>query len=259
MIRPTALVLSGDGINCTSETAFALDLAGFEAVTSHTSDLLENPQQLSQASLLALPGGFSFGDEIASGKVLAVKIRHKMLDILHQYIEKGGLVLGICNGFQILVQLGLLPDSNPDGEPTVSLSHNSGGKFLNRWVDMTVKQNTPFLQGLDKITLPVRHGEGRIRLKPDLEKKAVDVVRQRAALTYSEDINGSFENIAGLTNAKGNVLGLMPHPEAYIRHSQHPAFQSWRRAEKNGLSALSGDEADGLKILKNAVASVSAN
>lgn len=255
MIRPTALVLSGDGINCTSETAFALDLAGFEAVVSHTSDLLANPQQLAQASLLALPGGFSFGDEIASGKVLAVKIRHKMLEILHAYIEKGGLVLGICNGFQILVQLGLLPNSAPDGEAVVSLSHNSGGKFLNRWVDMTVNQNTPFLTGLDKISLPVRHGEGRIRLKPGLDDGAIDAVRQQAALTYSEDINGSFENIAGLTNASGNVLGLMPHPEAYIRNSQHPAFQSWRRSEKNNLSALAGDQADGLKILKNAVAS----
>jgi phosphoribosylformylglycinamidine synthase len=258
MIRPRAIVLSGDGINCSNETAFALEQAGFEAVISHTSELLAKPKQLLKSELLALPGGFSFGDEIASGKVLAVKIRHRMLEVLHSYIEKGNLVLGICNGFQTLVQLGLLPSSEEGSESIVSLTHNSGGRFINRWVEMTVnadsasKTSSPFFKGLDKISLPIRHGEGRIQVRPDAKDEAVAIVNERAALNYDEDVNGSFEKIAALTNGKGNVLGLMPHPEAYIRHSQHPAFPSLKR---KGITFESMP--DGLAILKNAHASLS--
>jgi phosphoribosylformylglycinamidine (FGAM) synthase-like amidotransferase family enzyme len=277
MIRPRAVVLSGDGINCSNETAFALEQAGFEAVISHTSELLAKPKQLMKSELLALPGGFSFGDEIASGKVLAVKIRHRMLEVLHSYIEKGSLVLGICNGFQTLVQLGLLPNSEEGSESIVSLTHNSGGRFINRWVEMTVNSdsatstNSPFFKGLSKISLPIRHGEGRIQVRPDAKDSDIAIVKERAALNYNEDVNGSFEKIAALTNSKGNVLGLMPHPEAYIRHSQHPAFQSWKRHSgasesikdrQNGSSdSLENtpfeNPPDGLTILKNAHASLS--
>ncbi len=260
MNNPQALVLSGDGINCASETAHGLELAGFKAVVSHTSDLLTNPAALAGASLLALPGGFSFGDEIASGKVLAVKIRHKMLDLLHQYIDKGGLVLGICNGFQTLVQLGLLPNSNQaDGEDnsTVSLRHNAGGKFINRWVEMSVNQNTPFLSSLQTISLPIRHGEGKIEIKPDAKADEIAFVQNQTALTYHQDVNGSFERIAALTNAKGNVFGLMPHPEAFVRHSQHPAYQAYKHAStdrkaENTIVCFENKFADGLVILKNA-------
>jgi phosphoribosylformylglycinamidine synthase len=276
MIRPRAVVISGDGINCSNETAFALEQAGFEAIISHTSELLAKPKQLMKSELLALPGGFSFGDEIASGKVLAVKIRHRMLEVLHSYIEKGNLVLGICNGFQTLVQLGLLPNSEEGSESTVSLTHNSGGRFINRWVEMTVNSesttstNSPFFKGLSKISLPIRHGEGRIQVRPDAKDSDIAVVKERAALSYNEDVNGSFERIAALTNAKGNVLGLMPHPEAYIRHSQHPAFQYWKRQSASESIKMRQNDAsestktspfenppDGLTILKNAHASLS--
>jgi len=256
-MKPRALVLAGDGINCSSETAHGLDLAGFEAVVSHTSDLLSVPEMLSSASLVALPGGFSFGDEIASGKVLAVKIRHKMLDLLHNYIDKGGLVLGICNGFQILVQLGLLPNSERGCHSTVSLKHNVGGKFINRWVEMSVNENTPFLNGLKHISLPIRHGEGRLALSPDAGPQEIAYVQDHSALIYNEDVNGSFARIAALTNAKGNVFGLMPHPEAFVRHSQHPAYQSFKHASaerkaENPVNCFENKFADGLVILKNA-------
>ncbi len=257
MNNPRALVLSGDGINCASETAHGLELAGFSAVVSHSSDLLANPSELAGASLLALPGGFSFGDEIASGKVLAVKIRHKMLELLHQYIDKGGLVLGICNGFQTLVQLGLLPNSDKRDVPTVSLRHNASGKFINRWVEMSVNQNTPFLNSLQTISLPIRHGEGRIQMKPDASADEIAFVQNQTALTYNLDVNGSFERIAALTNAKGNVFGLMPHPEAFVRHSQHPAYQAYKHAAadrkaENTIVCFENKFADGLVILKNA-------
>jgi phosphoribosylformylglycinamidine synthase subunit PurQ / glutaminase len=249
-MKPKALVLSGDGINCSNETRFALELAGFEADMVHTSDLLENGQLLFNYKLLALPGGFSFGDEIASGKVLAVKMRHRMLDALHSYIDKDNLVLGICNGFQILVQLGLLPNSDVSADPTVSLTHNIGGKFINRWVEMKVNSHSIFFKDLDKISLPIRHGEGRLRIKAGAKNSDIEAVRKQTALNYLENVNGSFEKIAGLLNSEGNVLGLMPHPEAYIHLHQHPAYQFYRRQTDNSFSLP--EVADGLAILMNA-------
>ena len=248
MVSPRAIVLAGDGVNCENETVHALRLGGFEAESHHVSRLLSTGDFLTNSDLLVLPGGFSFGDEIASGKVLAVKMRHKMLDILHSYIDRGNLVLGICNGFQILVQLGLLPNSDYGAEPTVSLTHNIGGKFINRWVEMKVNSKSVFFAGLDKITLPIRHGEGRLRLKAGASSKEIETVRKYAAMNYLENVNGSFEKIAGLLNAEGNVLGLMPHPEAFIHLHQHPAYQYYRRRPDSPLPAT----ADGLSILRNA-------
>ena len=247
-MKPKALVLSGDGINCSNETRFALETAGFEAELVHTSDLLENGQQLFNYQLLALPGGFSFGDEIASGKVLAVKMRHKMLDILHSYIDKDNFVIGICNGFQILVQLGLLPNSDTGAEPSVTLTHNIGGKFINRWVEMKANSRSVFFKDLDKITLPIRHGEGRLRLRAGAKNSDIEAVRKLTALSYLENVNGSFEKIAGLLNSEGNVLGLMPHPEAFIHLHQHPAYQFYRHKKDSPLPEV----ADGLAILMNA-------
>lgn len=257
-MKPKALVLCGDGINCSNETAFALDMAGFQSDLVHTSELLENGQKLFDYQLLALPGGFSFGDEIASGKVLAVKMRHKMLDTLHSYIDRGKLVLGICNGFQILVQLGLLPNSDREAEPTVSLTHNIGGKFINRWVEMKVNQRSVFFEGLEKITLPIRHGEGRLKLRAGARNVEIENVRKHSALNYLENVNGSFEKIAGLLNHQGNVLGLMPHPEAFIHLHQHPAHQFYKKRSQNSLLGAAKaasplpEVADGLTILRNA-------
>ena len=131
MTKPLALVLKGDGINCDNETVWALELAGFEAQAVHVSSFIENQSELKQAKLLALPGGFAFGDEIASGKVLALKLRERVIDSLHQYISGSGLVIGICNGFQVLTQLGILPRSEPQARRIVTLTKNSHGHFNN--------------------------------------------------------------------------------------------------------------------------------
>ena len=284
MTNPKALVLSGDGINCESETSYGLKLAGFDAEPVHIFDLLNSPERLTDAQLLALPGGFSYGDEIASGKVLAVKVKERLREKLYEYIEKGHLVLGICNGFQVLTQLGLLPFSEHDAERIVTLTRNTQGHFINRWVKMKVTQGStcPWFNSLDEIELPIRHGEGRLWLNQD-DGNSVESVRQNAPLRYTEDVNGSFERIAALTNPRGTVLGIMPHPEAYVRFSQHP---NWTH-KKIGLTAqkttsfnveledLMADvatgsqgqvatlnieaavEADGLRILKNARAMLS--
>jgi phosphoribosylformylglycinamidine synthase subunit PurQ / glutaminase len=226
--KPKALVIYGDGINCENETVFALELAGFESRKIHCLNILETPSKLRSAQMLAIPGGFSFGDEIASGRVLAIKLKEKLQDELRQFIEKGNLVMGICNGFQILVQLALLPDS-AQSVRSVSLCHNSGGKFINKWVQLEVLPGSGrFFAGLDSIHLPIRHGEGRLTLPSECEDEVSETVKGQAPLRYSEDVNGSFDRIAGLTNKAGNVLGLMPHPEAFVRWIQHPSWTELR-------------------------------
>jgi len=232
MTRPSAVVLSGDGINCDAESNYALQLAGFAPEVVHVTNLLGAPEKLAQAKLLVLPGGFSYGDEIASGKVLAIKLKDRLQDALFNYVDKGNVVLGICNGFQVLVQLGLLPNSQRQGERMVSLLRNSHQKFVNQWVKLKVEGSNPFFTGLHEIELPIRHGEGRVTLKPGAEDdpEAVKKITSCAPLRYAEDVNGSFDKIAALANQSGNVLGLMPHPEAFVRWTQ---FYAWttRKAE----------------------------
>ncbi len=256
--KPKALVIYGDGINCENETAYALNLAGFESERLHCIDVLNSPEQLKSAQLIAFPGGFSFGDEIASGKVLAIKLKEKLQDALHSYIDKGNLVVGICNGFQILVQLQILPDSSKNADRSVSLCHNSGGKFINKWVKLEVNESSRFFRGLKSIHLPIRHGEGKLTLSTDSPDKLEDTVKQQAPLRYSQDINGSFDQIAALVNETDNVMGLMPHPEAFVRWNQHPNWGQLQYGSSAGPLALDKDAINstphGLQILKNAAA-----
>jgi phosphoribosylformylglycinamidine synthase subunit PurQ / glutaminase len=243
MTNPTAIVLAGDGINCDTETEYALELAGFSAARMHISQLLESKDALNECRLLALPGGFSFGDEIASGKVLSIKLKHTLRDQLYQFVEAGKLVIGICNGFQVLTQMGLLPFSEAGAERVVTLTHNSGGRFINRWVEMRVKsQSSAFFDSLNEVSLPIRHGEGRL-LIGSKDANAAKQVKQHAPLRYVDDVNGSYDRIAALVNTRGNVLGLMPHPEAFVRWTQHP---------DSGRFANSSAQPHGLVILKNA-------
>jgi phosphoribosylformylglycinamidine synthase subunit PurQ / glutaminase len=256
---PKAMVLSGDGINCEIETQFALNQAGFDASLVHISALLNQPQTLNQFKMLVIPGGFAFGDEIASGKVLALKLEARLNELLKAFIEKDNLMLAICNGFQVVVQLGLLPESQTPGKRIASLTHNLPNRFVNRWVPIKVNEKVEswFLSGLKQIELPIRHGEGRLTVEPD----QADSVRSQACLAYQEDLTGSFECIAGLANRRGNVLGLMPHPEAFVRWTQHP---SWTRKNEKACALASKDsdqigvveraatEPDGFVIFRNA-------
>lgn len=241
-MKASALVLYGDGINCDGETEWALSIAGFAPQRIHTTELLQTPKKLSECQLLVLPGGFSFGDEIASGKVLSIELKQRVNVALHEFIDKKGLVIGICNGFQILVQLGILPVSKSGAPKIVSLARNAGGKFINRWVGLSVvnEHRSPFFAGLKEIDLPIRHGEGRLTLGVNPGKEVSDLVSKHTVLCYDEDINGSFEKAAALTNEQGNVLGLMPHPEAFIRWSQHPSWTDNKdeREKPHGLSIL---------------------
>jgi phosphoribosylformylglycinamidine synthase I len=239
---PKAIVLSGDGVNCEDEVTFALSSVGFSASQLHITDLLNNNQSLKECQMLLIPGGFAFADEIRSGKVLALKLKEKLFTQLNDFIEQGKFLLGICNGFQVLTMLGLLPDYSLFGGHAAALVANQSGQFIDRWVDLVTNENSnsPLLKRLKTLCLPIRHGEGQLIVKSDL----VSLIDQFVCLRYKENVNGSFDNIAALTNKKGNVFGMMPHPEAFIRFSQHPAWTKNKSAENR--------KPDGLIMFENA-------
>jgi phosphoribosylformylglycinamidine synthase subunit PurQ / glutaminase len=223
------LILSGDGINCENETAMAFREAGANPTIVHISELLERPKDLLDYSVLALPGGFSFGDELGSGLVMANKMNHYLKDELKQFVEEKRPIIGICNGFQVLVKLGLL--LNPSETKEVSLDTNTSGKFLNKWAELKTVENNCCLWAKKlagkTFALPVRHGEGRVVLKSSRSETNNDLYDDllkngQVVFQYKEDINGSDYLIAGLTNRDGNILGLMPHPEAYLFEGLSP-------------------------------------
>lgn len=210
--KPAAMILTAPGINCDREAAEACRLAGAEVEPVHLNQLLAGERHLRDAGLLVLPGGFSYGDHLGAGAMLAAVFRHRLLDDLIAFIAAGRPVLGICNGFQVLCRLGLL------GE--VALTSNRGGRFECRWVPVRVEPSPClFLRDLEEMDLPIAHGEGRVVVAHG----ALAGVLRRAPLRYRENPNGSVADIAGVTNEAGNVFGLMPHPERYLTPYHHPS------------------------------------
>jgi len=209
--RVKALVLSGDGINCELETKKAFELADIEAEIVHIQDLIFKIRSLSEFDILSLPGGFSFGDEIKSGKILALKFKQYLQTDFDNFYQAKKPIIGICNGFQALTYLGVFDQGQTQ---SVALDENRSGKFINLWVDLKVNSQSECIwtKGIESLRLPVRHGEGRVVFARDRET----IISKEAALFYSEDINGSHQNIAALTCKYGTTLGLMPHPEAGI-------------------------------------------
>jgi phosphoribosylformylglycinamidine synthase len=221
---PNVLVLTGDGINCEQETAQAFRLAGFDAEIRHLNDLISERVTLDELSskyrALALPGGFSFGDDLTSGKVLALKLQHGLGWDLPRFAERGGLVIGICNGFQALIRLGVFGRD-------ISITHNSHGKFLDTWVRVTpAGTRCAWLKGVGTIDLPIRHGEGRLVFAANRRKELHDKMGRlgQTCLRYDSDPNGSEERLAGLCDQTGRIFGLMPHPEAFVRFTAHPEW-----------------------------------
>lgn len=236
------LVLTGDGINCEEETALAFKEEGAEVMIVHIQDLINSPSLLEFAHILALPGGFSFGDELGSGQVLALKLKYALGAQLKKFVADKKLVIGICNGFQALVRLGLLP--KPFTERTMSLAHNKQGHFIDRWVNLSISHSkcvwTTALQNKE-IMLPIRHGEGRIvfagnELAQQLTYETLQANGQ-IALRYTEDVNGSFQMIAGVCDPDGLIFGLMPHPEAAISNWLLPSGAS-KSGEKGVASHI---------------------
>ena len=242
--KPRVLVLAGDGINCEAETAQAFRMARFEVDVKHLNDLILDKMSLDDLcrnySVFALPGGFSFGDDLTSGKVLALKIQHKLGWDLLGYASRGGLVIGICNGFQALIRMGVFGREE-------SITHNAQGKFLNTWVRITPSgTRCLWLKGLGSLDLPIRHGEGRVMIASERRSETVEKMERLGVtcLRYEDNPNGSEDRLAGLCDSTGRIFGLMPHPEAFVRWTAHPEWTS----QPNRASA----PGQGLAIFENA-------
>ncbi len=262
MAKPRVLILAGFGINCDYETEFAFNMAsvGGKAKRIHLTDLLDGDRSLEEFQILVFPGGFSFGDDIASGKVMANKLRYYLADSLARFIDDGKLIIGICNGFQILVKANLLPDPHRNRAPSVTLTWNDSRKFEDRWTYLKVNSHSPcvFTKRIRSLYLPVRHGEGKFIPKSQkvLEKLWRD---QQIVLQYTDksgqfdgypnNPNGSVDNVAGICDASGRIFGLMPHPEGHLFRENHPR---WTRETLP-------DEGMGVQIFRNAVQYVKSN
>jgi len=256
MARPGTLVLTGFGINCDYETEYAFNEAGSQAERVHVNDLIERPEILNDYQILTLPGGFSFGDDIASGKVLANKLKYRLGETFLSFLDSDRLVIGICNGFQVLVRLGLLPEGRDGlGRQRVSLTYNDSGKFEDRWVYLRAenRRDCIFTRGLERLELPVRHGEGKFMADSEetleqIESSGQVVLRYCASdggpAAYPDNPNGSVNDIAGICDPTGRVFGLMPHPEAFFHRTHHPR---WTREELD-------EQGQGMAIFRNAVA-----
>lgn len=230
MLAPRALVLRAPGTNCDLETAHAFEQAGGLARRVHVQALAERPSLADDYQILCIPGGFSYGDDIASGRILAIELVTRLSDMLLTFRDRGGLVLGICNGFQVLLQTGLLL-TDTAGSRQATLAHNASGRYVDRWVTLDC---TPgpcvFLQGLARLELPVAHAEGRFVVRSDDDLATLSQAGQ-LPLRYAADAagastnpNGSIADVAGACDPTGRVLGLMPHPERFITATQHPAW-----------------------------------
>jgi phosphoribosylformylglycinamidine synthase subunit PurQ / glutaminase len=245
--RPTALIIRTAGTNCDRELAHAFELAGAQARTLHLNELIAAPALLEQFDLIGFPGGFSYGDDIAAGRIMANRLRHGLLEPLKAAIARGVPMIGICNGFQVLVKLGLLPDPHAQRQ-TATLADNTAGRFIDRWVSLHIPPSSVCIwtNGLGELELPIAHGEGRFVPGSD-ELLARWRQGGQIALCYAagHNVNGSVDDIAGVCDPTGLVLGLMPHPERWVHPTHHP---QWTR--------LQGVEPVGLQFFRNAVSYV---
>jgi phosphoribosylformylglycinamidine synthase len=256
MPTPRVLVLRAPGTNCDRETAYAFELAGGRADLVHINRLLENPKLALDYQIFCLPGGFSYGDDIAAGRILANQIRHHLQQSLAEFKAASKLILGVCNGLQVLIKSGvLLPDDDSNGPP-VTLTWNDSGKFEDRWVHLSVTaDDCVFLRGAGSLYLPVAHAEGKFVAR---DRQTLDRMEAEGHLAlryanpgggangdvpYPLNPNGSMANVAGVCDDTGRVLGLMPHPERHIDPTHHPR---WTRG------ALK-EEGNGLVVFENAV------
>ena len=272
MKKPKVIVLRTAGTNCDQETAFAFSLAEADVEMVHINELARDEKFIKDYQILAIPGGFTYGDDIASGKILANEIKYKLGEELRNFINSGKLMIGICNGFQVLVKSGILPGLDI-GKIEATLSFNDSGSFIDKWVYLKVEdrnqkpenrnQRTPlgfvprlcsgqargregrciWTKGLkETIYLPIAHGEGKFIPR---DKKVLNQLKKNGQIVfrYSDNPNGSVDDIAGICDTTGRILGMMPHPERHILGTQHPR---WTR---EGLKK----SGDGFKIFENAI------
>lgn len=258
---PNALIITTAGINCDREVVHAFTLAGANVTSMHLNQLLDDPTIVDQFQLIGLPGGFSYGDAIAAGRIMAALMRKELYPALVRAVSRGVPIIAPCNGFQIAAQIGLLPgpasgEAWPEQapKPTIALAQNASARFVDRWCDVELPNQTKCIWTDDleipqqTSVLPIAHGEGRfIAESPELLKQLQDNGQVAVRYTIADNPNGSQGNIAGICDASGLVLGLMPHPERYTRWTHHPR---WGRLD----ASAKVEQPLGLKMYKKAVA-----
>jgi len=249
MSRVSVCVLGGFGINADEELAAAFQAVGARAERVHITDLLRGSEPLAPFRILAFPGGFTYGDHLGSATAMAALLVRRLRGELDRFLDAGRLVLGICNGFQILVRAGLLPAAGRRWVCQASLIHNESGRFEDRWVRLGFEVRSPcvWTRGMGEIEVPVRHGEGNLefagpevlaRLEGSGQVCARYLSGSGGLPAYPENPNGSTAAVAGLCDPSGRTFGLMPHPEAFLDPVNHPRWTRRMPAEAGGLRLL---------------------
>ena len=265
MTKPNVLILTGHGINCDEETKFAFEKCEAAAEIVHINDLIENSSQLKKYQIMIFTGGFSYGDDTGSGKALANKMKNNLSESLLEFIERDTLVLGICNGFQVMVNLGVVPAlEKPFAHIEAALEYSTSNRYQCRWVDLKVDSKSPciFTQGFDTLHIPVAHGEGNFYANEDI----LSIIENEhlAPLKYAKpsgnlaegefpyNPNGSVNDIAAICTRSGRVMGMMPHPERGMLFTQR---DDWTFLKEKYIRENIDipEESDGIKIFKNAV------
>ena len=250
--QPNVIVLSGYGLNCEAETLFAFERAGGKGDIVHINDLIDNPKQLEKYDILAVPGGFSFGDDTGSGLAYANKLKNHLSKELKAFVKRDTLVIGICNGFQILTHVGLLPGT---------LLHNDSARYVDRFVDVAVTGNSPWLAGIKTMSLPIAHGEGKYYIDDKNLKKLNN--NNQVGFRYTKgdtakftglpmNPNGAIEDIGCVTAYDGRVIGMMPHPERVLFFHQLPHW-TYMREELERAGKKVPTNGPGLQLFKNAI------
>lgn len=261
MAKPRVLILRAPGTNCDPETAFAFDRAGGQSQVVHLNRLVEKPDLVNDFQILCIPGGFSFGDDIAAGRIFAQQMQHHVADALHAFRSQEKLVLGICNGFQVLINTGLLLSAEESEGRPATLTWNDCRKYEDRWVQLSCdSRKCVFLDGVDAMYLPIAHAEGRfvarcdkqlqtwseqgqLALRYSLPAEQQGKAASGSGVPYPWNPNGSMADVAGVCDASGRIFGMMPHPERFIEPIQHPR---WTREPNREVG-------DGLAIFQNAI------
>jgi phosphoribosylformylglycinamidine synthase subunit PurQ / glutaminase len=254
------LIITGFGLNCEKETSAAFETAGSEVSRIHLNDLLEEPTKLDEFQILAFIGGFSFGDHLGAGTVFSNRVKYGLKQQLEEFIDAGKLIIGICNGFQTITRMGIVPAIDGLFKQDVALQHNDSGVFRDSWVTLKINAESPciFTQGIDLLPVPIRHGEGKFvpmndEVLTQLEEGGYVAVRYADPVSGEQtsgfplNPNGSVNDIAGICDKSGRVFGLMPHPEAYLSPFNHP---HWTHQKINGTLPAEGL---GMKMFRNAV------
>ena len=265
------LVLTGFGLNCDNETAYACELAGAKAFRVHINSLIDGTVLLDDFQIMVFVGGFSWGDDHGAGVIQAVRLKTDLGDKLKRFIDDEKLILGICNGFQTIVNMGLLPgfcncsSFESVNKRSVALTYNDCGNFRDAWVTLKTNPESPcvFTRGLDKIELPVRHGEGKFYAEESTILRLIDnnqvVLRYalpdggKADCRFPFNPNGSVEDIAGICDPSGRIFGLMPHPEAFNHITNHPDWTRIKEQRKRLGKVVSKEPPAGVRMFINAV------